>query len=67
MRTALDDFDDEDVRVRLYTAAEIGELMGISARKVLMLPIKQVRLGTRTIRYKLTDVYAYIGVDNSNL
>jgi predicted DNA-binding transcriptional regulator AlpA len=52
---------------RLVTAEEVGELYGVSARTVLNLPLKQVRFGDRLIRYRLSDVYAYIEMENPNL
>jgi len=50
----------------LYSAEEIGEFLGMSSRSVLLLPIRQYRLGPRTIRYRLSDVYRFIGLDNPN-
>ena len=41
--------------------------MGISVRKLAMLPIKQIRIGPRTIRYRLQDVYEFLGIENPNL
>lgn len=52
---------------RLLTAEEVGELLGISSRKVLLLPIRQIRLGPRIIRFRLADIYRYIGIENPNL
>ena len=51
----------------LLTANEVAELLNVSTRKVLMLPIKQVRVGPRLIRFRLKDVYEYMGVENPNL
>ena len=59
-----DSEDQQDQPERLFTAEEVGELMGVSGRKVLMLPIPQIKLGTRTIRYRLRDVYRYLGLDD---
>ena len=48
----------------LLTAAEVGELLGISSRMVLCLPIKQIRIGPRTIRFRLQDIYDYLGLED---
>jgi hypothetical protein len=57
------DDGDEEQPERLFTAEEVGELMGVSSRMVLMLPIRQIKLGTRTIRYRLRDVWDYLDID----
>jgi excisionase family DNA binding protein len=51
----------------LLTVEEVADLLGITSRKVLALPIKQFRLGARTIRFRLQDVTSYLGIDNPNL
>ena len=51
----------------MISTEEVAELLGVSSRTVLNLPIKQYRLGPRTIRFRLADVYEYLGVDNPNL
>jgi hypothetical protein len=51
---------------RLLTAEEIGDLLGITGRKVLMLPIKRIRIGTRIVRFRLRDVYDFIDLENSS-
>jgi hypothetical protein len=61
------DVDDEPLSERLLTPLEVAELMGISVRKLAMLPIKQIRIGPRTIRYRLQDVYEFLGIENPNL
>lgn len=48
---------------QLVTAAEVGELLGVSSRTVLMSPIKRIRLGPKTIRFRLRDVYEFYGLD----
>jgi hypothetical protein len=58
---------EEPLDEQLWTTENVAELMGVSVRKVLMLPIRQIRLGPRTIRFRLKDVYEYIGIDNPNL
>lgn len=50
----------------LLSTEDVAELIGVSSRKVLMLPIRQIRLGHRTIRFRLRDVYEYLGIDNPN-
>jgi predicted DNA-binding transcriptional regulator AlpA len=44
----------------LLSTAEVGRLLRMSSKTVLRKPIKQVRLGPRTIRYRLEDVQDYI-------
>jgi len=44
----------------LLTPKQAGTRMAISARHVLRLPIRQVRLGPRTIRYRKEDIDAFI-------
>jgi excisionase family DNA binding protein len=45
---------------QLLTTQQVARLLGVSARQVLRLPIPQVRLGYRTIRYRRADVVAFI-------
>ena len=52
---------------RMLSTEEVEELLGVSSRTVLNLPIKQYRLGPRTIRFRLSDVYGYLGIENPNL
>ena len=42
------------------TAKEVAEKLRVSKKRVLDLPIPQVRLGPRTIRYLPEDVAAYM-------
>lgn len=56
----------EPLADRLVTADEVAQLLAVSSRTVLMLPIRQVRVGTRLVRYRLGDVYEYLGIDNPN-
>lgn len=58
---------DASVTEGLFTAEEVAELLKVSPRMVLMMAIPQVKLGARTIRYRLSDVYDAIGVENPNL
>ena len=51
---------------RLLTADEVADIMGVSARTVLALPIRQVRVGDRLIRFRVPDIYAYLGLDDPN-
>jgi hypothetical protein len=51
----------------LMSAEEVAELMAVSTRTVLMLPIKQIRIGPRLIRFRLRDVYQFLGIENPNL
>ena len=44
----------------LLSASDIGHLLGISRRQVLRLPIRQVRLGPKTIRFRKEDYDAYV-------
>jgi predicted DNA-binding transcriptional regulator AlpA len=49
---------------RLITAEEVADLLGVSRRKVLLLPIKQIRIGPRIIRYRLEDVLCFLAIEN---
>jgi hypothetical protein len=51
----------------LLTVDEVADLLRVSTRKVLMLPIKQIKIGPRLVRYRLFDVYEFLGVENPNL
>lgn len=55
-----------DMNVRLMTPDEAAEFLGVTRRRVFQLPIKQRRLGERTIRFHLTDIYEYLGMDDPN-
>ena len=44
----------------LMSLTEVANLFRLHRRTVLHLPIKQVRLGARSIRFKREDVEAYI-------
>jgi predicted DNA-binding transcriptional regulator AlpA len=59
-------FDDAPEE-RLISIEEGAELLGVSSRTVLNLPIKHYWLGPRTIRFRLSDVCLYLGMDNPNL
>lgn len=48
---------------QLVTAAEVAELLAISSRTVLLSPIRQIRLGPKTIRFRLRDVFQHYGLD----
>lgn len=45
---------------------EVAQLLGVTPRMVLLLPLRQIKLGHRTIRFRLRDVYEYLGIDNPN-
>lgn len=51
---------------RLMTPEEVAEFLAVTRRRVLQLPIKQVRIGDRTVRFRLEDVYAYAGIEDPN-
>jgi len=51
---------------QMLTTEDVAELLGVSTRMVLALPIRQYRLGTRTIRFRVRDVYDYLGLENPN-
>lgn len=44
----------------LLSPSDVGRLLGISRRQVLRLPIRQVRLGPKTIRYRKEDYDAFV-------
>ena len=48
---------------RLFTAEEVAGLIGVSPRTVPALPIRRIRVGPRLVRFRLRDVYAYLGLD----
>ena len=45
---------------RLLSTEEVAALLGISPRKVLLLPIPRIRFGPRTIRYRKMDLDAFV-------
>lgn len=50
----------------LLTVDEVAEFLGVSPRTVLVLPLHQIRIGPRLVRYRKKDVYAYAGLDDPN-
>jgi hypothetical protein len=50
------------LKERLLSAEEVAELIGVSTRTVLALPIRRILIGTRTIRFVLNDVYGHLGI-----
>ncbi len=50
---------------RLLTPDEAAHLMGVTRRRALKLPIRQVRLGHRTIRFRRRDLYEYLGIEDA--
>jgi predicted DNA-binding transcriptional regulator AlpA len=46
--------------MRLLTVPEVAAQLQVSAKQVRRLPIPQVRLGPRTIRYRPEDVAGWI-------
>jgi excisionase family DNA binding protein len=65
MRFKPDPYD--SLAEKLITTEEVADLLGVSTRKVLLLPIRQYRIGPRTIRFRFCDVYEYLGVENPNI
>ncbi len=55
-----------DDDVRMLKPEEAAEIMRVTRRRMLQLPIKQHRLGDRTIRYRLADIYSYLGIEDPN-
>jgi len=49
--------DDDD---SLLSPATIAQMLGVSTRQVLRLPIKQLRIGHHTVRYRRADVEAFL-------
>jgi predicted DNA-binding transcriptional regulator AlpA len=47
---------------QLLSPTQVAELVGISSRTVLNLPIKRVRVGSRLIRFRWSDVCRYLGI-----
>ena len=44
----------------LLNPTQVGEILGLSARHILNLPLPQIRLSKRTIRYRIEDIQDYI-------
>lgn len=44
----------------LWEAAKVGEVLSLPAKSVYTLPIRKVRIGPRRIRWRPTDVRAFI-------
>lgn len=44
----------------LMTAAEVGRYLRVHAKKVYALPIPQVRISDRRVRFLWSDVQAYV-------
>ena len=44
----------------LLSPTAVAQRLGLSTRHVLRLPIKQVRLGHHTVRYRRADVEAFL-------
>lgn len=44
----------------LLDADDVGAMLAIPAKRVYELPIPKVRIGTRTVRWQLADVQAYL-------
>lgn len=52
-------------RNRLLTAAQVAERLAVRVKRVYDLPIAQVTLGPRTIRWRDEDVEAYIAASTT--
>ena len=55
-----------DQNARLLTPEEAADFLQVTRRRMLQLPIKQTRLGDRTIRYRLEAIYDYLGIEDPN-
>lgn len=55
--------EEEGFGHQLVTASQVGELLAISSRTVLLSSIRRIRLGPKTIRFRLRDVYQHYGLD----
>lgn len=55
-----------DTDVKLLAPEEAAEFLAVTRRRILQLPIRQLRLGSRTIRYRLEDIYEFLGIDDSH-
>ncbi len=44
----------------LLSPAAVAEMLGLSTRHVLRLPIKQVRIGHHTVRYRRAEVEEFL-------
>ena len=52
--------------VALMNTKQVAELLGLSTRQVLRLGIPHVRLGRRTIRYRVEDVQNHVHKATTN-
>ncbi len=52
-----------ETEAHLLTPDEAARFLNVTRRRLLQLPIKQVRLGDRTIRYRTQDIYHYLEID----
>lgn len=46
--------------LQLLTAKELGALLGMSPKRVYDVPIPQVRVGKRAVRWRVTDVRDFL-------
>lgn len=44
----------------LLSPVAVAKMLGLSPRHVLRLPIRRLRIGYRTVRYRLRDVEAFL-------
>jgi predicted DNA-binding transcriptional regulator AlpA len=44
----------------LLSPTTVAQMLGLSTRHVLRLPIKQLRIGHHTVRYRRADVEAFL-------
>lgn len=46
--------------LQLLTAMELGALLGMSPKRVYDIPIPQVRVGKRAVRWRVSDVRDFL-------
>jgi excisionase family DNA binding protein len=49
-----------DTHAQLLTPTEAARLLGVSRRHLLRLPLKRIRIGHRTVRYRLEDMEEFL-------
>ena len=53
---------EREAEEELLTAAEVGQILRISPRTVLSLPLAKIRVGARSVRFRRSDVLRAFGI-----
>lgn len=65
MRNVALPIPDDASDAHLLTVSEVGVMLRVHAKRVYSLPIPQVRLSPRRIRWKLADVRAFVSAQRA--